>query len=151
MKIEQSFHVGAPMQRVWDLFLDARSVSACVPGCLGVEALGPASFAARIQVALGPIKTVFNVIVEIVEQEVPVRLVTVTKGEEGSKSSTLRATSQLSLSQAGDGGTQVSYASEITLLGRLGTFGLGVMKKKAVALSEEFAQAVRARLENQNA
>jgi len=41
----------------------------------------------------------------------------------------------------------VYYASEVSLVGRLGKFGLGIMKKKAKSLGEEFAAAFRARVE----
>jgi carbon monoxide dehydrogenase subunit G len=150
MKLEQSFSVAAPLQRVWDFFLDAQGVSACIPGCQGVEVLGPDSYKASIFVALGPIKTTFNVMVQIVEKQAPTRLVTMTRGEEGSKSSTLHVSSALELAAAGDDQTRVSYASDVAVMGRLGTYGLGVMKKRAMALGEEFANAVRTRLEGAN-
>jgi uncharacterized protein len=150
MKVEQSFSVSAPRERVWSFFLDAKRIGACIPGCLGVEVLGPDTYKASVFVAMGPIKTTFNVVVAIVERQEPTRLVTVTKGEEGSKSSTLHANSCLVLTAIDGGQTQVSYTSEIALMGRLGTYGLGVMKKRAAAAGEEFAAAVRTRLEAVN-
>ena len=39
------------------------------------------------------------------------------------------------------------YASEVSIVGRLATYGLGLMKKKAKILGEEFARNVRAALE----
>jgi len=43
--------------------------------------------------------------------------------------------------------TEVFYVSEAAVVGRLGKFGLGVMKKKAEGLGREFAAAFRQRLE----
>jgi carbon monoxide dehydrogenase subunit G len=150
MKVEQSFSVRAPVGRVWDFFLDAQGVATCIPGCLGVEVLGPDSYKARVYIAMGPVKTTFNVVVDIVERQVPTRLVTVTRGEEGSKSSTLHARSYLVLTAIDDAQTQVFYTSEIALMGRLGTYGLGMVRKRAASVGEEFAAAVRARLEEVN-
>jgi carbon monoxide dehydrogenase subunit G len=41
----------------------------------------------------------------------------------------------------------VRYSSEISVVGRLGKFGLGVMKKKAEGLGADFVKALRERLE----
>ena len=75
------------------------------------------------------------------------RAASVTRGEEGGKASTLTAQSELRLNPVAEGGTEVYYASEVSLGGRLGKFGLGIMKKKAKSLGEEFAAAFRTRVE----
>jgi uncharacterized protein len=41
----------------------------------------------------------------------------------------------------------VFYASEAAVVGRLGKFGLGVMKKKAESLGRDFAQAFKQKVE----
>jgi hypothetical protein len=46
-----------------------------------------------------------------------------------------------------EGATAVRYLSEVSGTGRLGKFGLGVMKKKAEALGAKFAEAFRGKLE----
>ena len=50
----------------------------------------------------------------------------------------------LRLRALGEAGTEVHYVSEVSLVGRLGKFGLGIMKKKAKSLGGEFAAAFRA-------
>ena len=42
--------------------------------------------------------------------------------------------------------TEVRYTSEISITGRLGKFGLGMMRKKADQLRQEFVQKFRATL-----
>jgi carbon monoxide dehydrogenase subunit G len=66
-----------------------------------------------------------------------------TRGEEGSRASSVSAESFLSLAEIDGTNTEVSYSSELSVTGRLGKFGLGVMKKKAHALGEEFASNFR--------
>jgi uncharacterized protein len=147
MKIEDSFRVAAPVDRVWRFITDPVLVGPCLPGCQGIEVTGPNKYRATIRVAVGPIKTTFNVLVELTEADPPRRAASVTRGEEGGKASTLTAQSELRLKALDDGGTEVHYASEVALVGRLGKFGLGIMKKKAKTLGEEFAAAFRARVE----
>ena len=71
----------------------------------------------------------------------------ITRGEEGSRASTVRAENMLKLRALDAEHTEVRYASELSLVGRLGKFGFGVMKKKAQVLGANFADAFRARVE----
>ncbi len=99
-----------------------------------------------MKVALGPIKARFQLEIEIVEQEAPHRIVSKTRGEEGSKASLIAADNLLRLTPR-DGGTEVHYSSDAALTGRLGKFGFGMLKKQAAKLGQEFAERVRAALE----
>jgi hypothetical protein len=119
----------------------------CIPGCREIQIIGPKAYRARVRVAVGPIKAEFNLEIEV-EEEVPPRLArSVTRGEEGTRASTLLAKSMLELEEIGSAATAVRYSSDIAVMGRLGKFGLGVMKKKAEALGAEFAAAVSERIE----
>ena len=147
MKIEDGFTVRAPRERVWAFITDPARMAPCIPGCREIGIVGPTSYRASVRVAIGPIKADFNLEVEI-EEEVPPRLArSVTRGEEGTRASTLLARSLLELEEIGPGATAVRYSSDISVVGRLGKFGLGVMKKKAEALGAEFAKAVCERIE----
>jgi hypothetical protein len=67
------------------------------------------------------------------------------KGEEGSRASTVSALSTLRLSEAMDG-TQVDWSADVAVAGRLGKYGLGLMRKKIESLSADFTAAFAARL-----
>ena len=122
-------------------------VAPCIPGCGDVEILGEKKYRANVKMAVGPIKTNFNVTVEITEQQAPNFAATLTRGEEGGKASMVTANSELRLKPVNGEQTEVNYKSEVSIVGRLGKFGLGIMKKKAKAVGEEFAENFRARLE----
>ena len=147
MKVEDSFHVAAPPDRVWSFITDPGQMMKCVPGCESIETIDPTHYRASIRVALGPIKTRFNVEIEIVEQAPPHRIVSKTRGEEGSKASLIAADNVLHLTPR-DGGTELFYSSDAALTGRLGKFGFGMLKKQAEKLGREFAVRVCAALES---
>lgn len=147
MKIEESFTVAAPIDRVWQFITDPSQIGMCIPGCEGVEVLGPTTYRSAVRVGIGPIKTTFKVEVEVTEEQPPNFASTLTRGEEGGRLSTVTAKNELRLSDGGDGTTVVAYSSEVSVVGRLGKFGLGIMKKKAKSLGDEFAAAVKQRVE----
>jgi len=119
----------------------------CFPGCQGVTALGEDKYQATIKVRIGPIKTVFNVDFEATEERPPEYSAYTTRGEEANRASRLKAESTLTLSPLDDGRTRVVYTSDMSIVGRLGKFGLGVMMKKADSMGEEFVQALCAQIE----
>ena len=147
MKIEETFEVAAPVDRVWAVITDPELVGPCIPGCQAIEVTGPNTYKATVKVAVGPIKTTFNVDVELTEERAPNFAASVTRGEEGGKASTLTARNELHLKPLDNGATEVTYASDVSLVGRLGKFGLGIMKKKAKTYGQEFAEAFKERAE----
>lgn len=146
MKIENSFVVPASRDRVWRFIESAEEVGACVPGCESVDVVGDGRFKAKVRVKFGPIKALFNIDIERTGEKPMESATYTTRGEEGGRASRLSARSRLTLRAVGERETEIGYASEISIAGRLGRFGAGVMKKKADDLGGQFAQAVRERI-----
>ena len=139
MKIEDTFTLNAPREDVWKAMIDPAIVGPCVPGCEKVDVLSPTSYRAHVGVKVGPVKAKFHLTVDITKQTAPEEILSVTRGEEGSRASVLQADSILRLVAIDPHTTQVFYSSEVSIVGRLGKFGFGFMQKKAKALGEEFA------------
>ena len=151
LKIENSFVVPAPRERVWRFIQSAEETGACVPGCESVEVVGEGRFKAKVKVKIGPIKALFNFDVETLEEQ-PMEFASYsTRGEEGGRASRLSARSRLTLRAIDAEETEIAYVSEISIAGRLGRFGAGVMKKKADDIGGQFANAVRERIAGNSA
>ena len=143
MIIEENFAVEAPLEHVWDCIRDPAFVAPCVPGCQDVEDIGDGAYRAAVKVGIGPIKTVFNLDIQVAEERPPDFARIDTRGQEGTNASRLKAKSELILSTTDMGDTNVYYQSDVQVTGRLVKFGLGIMKKKAAALGAEFAENFR--------
>ena len=89
----------------------------------------------RLTVKVGFLSTRQDVRMEIVEADRPRRLVSEGRGEDSRLGSRVEVRSSLELSRLG-GATTVAYASDVTVLGRLGSIGDAVMKVKAGSLRE---------------
>ena len=137
MLIDGQFDVAAAPAVVLAHLFDARLMASCLPGCESLEQSGDDRYRAVVAVALAGVKARFDLQVEVTERLADGVRAT-TRGEEGGNASTLQATSEVRLTPNA-GGTHVDYRSEVAVTGRLGRFALGMMKKKAQSLGDEFA------------
>jgi len=147
MIIEEKFVVNVPVDRVWGFLLDAESLASCVPGCEHVEPAGENSYMAHMKARIGPISANFKIRIDISEMDPPSYLKSTMRGEDSMMASNLNASNVIDLRSLEPGKTEICYRSEVTVLGRLGKFGEGIMKRKARDVGEEFARSVKERLE----
>jgi len=148
MVIEEKFAITAPLDQVWNFFLDTKSVASCVPGCEGIETVDNNSYTARIKAKVGPISANFKIAINITDLS-PFEYIKATiKGQDSKVASNLFASSVLTFQSLGHQETEVYYRSEVSILGRLGMFGESVMKKKAKELGEQFVAAIKKQLES---
>jgi carbon monoxide dehydrogenase subunit G len=145
MLIEGQFPVAAPPHALMRHLFDARLMASCLPGCESLEPLDAERYRAVVVIAMAGIKARFNLEVQITRRDES-NVWATTRGEEGGNASSLQADSQVSLAAAPEG-TLVTYGSEVSVSGRLGRFALGMMKKKAQSMGEEFADNLRRKLE----
>ena len=119
----------------------------CVPGCESIEQKDPRTYRATVRIEVGPIKSKFNLDVSVDVEEAPSVIVSTTRGEEGTRASTLSSTNRLELRALDERTTEVAYSADVTVVGRLGRFGLGMMKKKGESLGASFVRAFTAMVE----
>ncbi|MBL8378782.1 MAG: hypothetical protein JNM79_12995 [Burkholderiales bacterium] len=143
MRIDGTFEIQASREAVYERLIDTALMARCVPGCESVEQLDPVCYKALVVVGLGGINARFNLVVEITEQQRPERIISRTRGQEGSRASMLAADNFVTLEALPGPATRIAWASEVLVTGRLGKFALGVMKKKVESLGNEFAQRLR--------
>lgn len=146
MRVDGAFEIDIPRETLFRSITDPALMAVCVPGCESIERLDAATYRAVVKVALGVIKARFNLVVEVTAEIPPERVQSVTRGEEGGRASQLTATNEVLLVDLGSGRTRVEYQSDLSVTGRFGKFALGMMKKKAQSMAQEFANNLRARI-----
>ncbi len=138
MEIEKTFALAAAPARVWAMLLDPQLMAECVPGMQSVEVVSPTEYTAVIKVKIAFISARFKLRTTIVEQRAPDYLRTEGTGEDTSVASALKQTSELFLTDLGNGQTELRTRVVVDVTGRLGSFGLSVMKTKADRMWDEF-------------
>jgi carbon monoxide dehydrogenase subunit G len=147
MKLDGSFSIGASTATVWNAIRDPALMAQCVPGCETAEALGEDRYRAVVGAKIGPIKARFNLVIEVEEEVAPTRIRSKASGEEGSRASMLTSRNLLTLSEVTPDVTEVLWHADVSITGRLGKYGLGLIKKRVKALSDQFVANFTKRIE----
>lgn len=146
MDIEKTLVVNASPGKLWALLLDPQVMGGCVPGTESIKVLSDTEYQAVIKVKISFISARFNIKTRIDEKREPFYLRTVGSGDDASVASSLKQTSEIFLTELPDGHTEMRLLVKVDVLGRLGTFGLSVMKTKADRMWDEFAANLLARV-----
>ncbi|MFC7411004.1 CoxG family protein [Hydrogenophaga atypica] len=146
MEIEKTLSLDAPPARVWALLLDPNAMGACVPGMESIEVVSDSEYVAVMKVKISFISARFKLKTRIVERDETRYLRAEGTGEDTSVASSLKQVSEMWLAERDGGGTELRMKVKVDVLGRMGTFGLGVMKTKADRLWDEFGVNAAARL-----
>ncbi len=151
MLISETFSVDTPAEKLYEFFLDANTVGSCVPGCESVEIVGENEYDSIIKTKVGTISARFKVRTKISET-VPFRLIrTAGTGKELRNLGQFKQTTEITLKELTENKTEVSYLAEVSIVGRLATFGDRIMKSKAKTMGKEFADSVKAKLNSGHA
>ncbi|WP_382156583.1 CoxG family protein [Hydrogenophaga sp. ANAO-22] len=146
MEIEKTLLLDAPPARVWALLLDPNAMGACVPGMESIDVVSDDEYVAVMKVKIAFISARFKLKTRIVERDEPRYLRAEGTGEDASVASSLKQNSEMWLQEREGGGTELRMKVKVDVLGRMGTFGLGVMKTKADRMWDEFGVNAAARL-----
>jgi carbon monoxide dehydrogenase subunit G len=138
VELEKTLIVAAPLPRLWRLLLDPKVMAGCVPGTQSVEVVSDVEYLAVIKIKISFIAASFKVRTKIVESKPFDYLRMEGSGEDSLAASSMTQSSELFLTDIGGGKTQIRIKAKANVLGRLGSFGLSVMKTKADRMWEEF-------------
>ncbi len=83
MKIEGSYTFKASRERVWDLLLDPKIMAQCMPGCEGLEEVGPDQYEATMKIGIAAVKGTYKGKVSIKEKQAPLHYVLSGEGSGG--------------------------------------------------------------------
>lgn len=149
MEIEKTTTLTAPIDRVWQLLLDPKVMGSCVPGVESIEVLNDTDYVVSIHVKMAFVSARFRVRGAIVEMRPPSYLRSVGTGEDSTFTSSLKQSSEVFLAERGDRTIELRTKVNVEVFGRLGSFGVNMLKTKADRMWEEFGRNLAAHLETE--
>jgi uncharacterized protein len=127
MKLEQSFEVAAPLQRVWQALIDIERVAPCLPGAAVTGRNDDGSYNGTFKVKIGPTSAAYTGKLEMRDLDEQGHHATMlAQGTDKRGQGGAKATIVSKLSPAGDG-TLVEVVTDYHITGRLARFGRGGM------------------------
>ena len=124
MDITGSYRFNAPAEAVWAKFMDPGALAGCLPGVDRLEAVGPDTYQAAVEVRVGPIRSNYTAKITLLDLEEPVfyRMILEANGPLGFANGEARVT----LTEQ-DGGTLVSVEGQANVGGAVARVGQRMM------------------------
>jgi carbon monoxide dehydrogenase subunit G len=152
VRIEKTFEVSEPIDKVWALLSDPRNVVSCVPGAKITETVDDRTFKGAISVKMGPSLTEFKGEVKIVRLDEKAHILELDgKGQDvrGRGGASMKMTGTL---QALDGGgTRVAAVTEVNVIGILAQFGGRMMTDVSDVIFKQFTERFQQKLKDPGA
>jgi carbon monoxide dehydrogenase subunit G len=127
MKLEHSFEVAAPLERVWQKLIDVEQVAPCLPGAEITEVADDGTYHGTFSVRLGPTTAAYRGQLAMEEvDEAAHRVVMRASGQDKRGQGSAKAAIVSTMSEAA-GVTTVDVETDFTITGRLARFGRGGM------------------------
>jgi len=147
IRIEKTFQVQQPVERVWSFLSDPRKVATCVPGAHLTEQVDEKTYQGSISVKVGPTVTDYKGEVQIVRLDAQNHEIEILgKGQDvrGRGSASMKMTGKLKALD--DGHTEVTSISELNVVGILVQMGSRVISEVSNIMFGDFTKNLEARL-----
>jgi hypothetical protein len=146
MLIEGKFTLKAPIKTLWSFLLEPGTLASCIPGAEKVEAIDDKTYECVVKQSVGPISVRFKFKVMLTEVDPPRYVKAVGRGEDIGKMGTFTCDAVVRLNEISEEEVEVSYQTNVNIVGRLATFGERIMRAKARSVGEEFTKNLQEKL-----
>lgn len=136
MKIEGANEIPAPQDKVWTAFQDPATLAKAIPGCEGLEEIGPGEYKAVMKVGVAAIKGTFEGKVKLMDLEPPNRYRMSMEGKGGP--GFVKGEATMSLSSVDPGTTRVSYDADVQVGGLIASVGQRMLGGVSKMMLDQF-------------
>jgi len=149
MKIEGKFTMKAPIQKVWDFLLAPGTLASCIPGAEKMEPVDDKTWEGIVKQRVGPISVKLQFTQTFDELDPPKHLKAVGRGSAAGGAGTFSQETIVDMKETGGGEVEISYSSNVSMVGRLATFGERIMRAKVNKVGEEFINNLQSALKKE--
>ena len=135
MKIEGSNDILSPRERVWKALLDPATLARVIPGCEGLDEIGPGEYKAKMKIGVAAIKGTFEGKVRLFDLEPPNRYKMALEGSGGP--GFVRGEASMELSDT-EGGTRVRYGADVQVGGLIASVGQRMLGGVSKMMLDQF-------------
>ena len=136
MEMNGSHIIPADRQTVWEALNNPDVLRACIPGCQELEMSSPTEMSAVVVTKIGPVKATFKGDVTL-ENLNPPQSYTISGEGKGGIAGFAKGGADVTLTEV-EGGTQLDYAVDAKVGGKLAQLGSRLIDSTANKLAAEF-------------
>jgi carbon monoxide dehydrogenase subunit G len=144
LQVKGQANLSAPRSKVWATLLDAEALKSCLPGVQRFEQVGDSAWEATMSVGLAGIKGTYAGKVSITDQQVESSYRLNVEGQGGGNR--IRGSGLVTLADAPDGGTTVTYDGDAQIAGTLAAVGQRLFQPAARMLADQFFRCMGSRV-----
>ena len=148
MLLEGKFTLKAPIQQVWDFLLEPETLASCIPGAEKMEAIDDKTYESVVKQKVGPIAVRFKFTTPLTDIDPPRSLKAVGRGADIAKAGNFTQETTVNLTEIAKDEVEISYTSNVSVVGRLATFGERIMRAKSKSVGEEFTRNLQEKLKS---
>jgi carbon monoxide dehydrogenase subunit G len=147
MDFHYTYPVNASADKLWRFVNDVPTVGTCIPGASDVAEAGEGSYTGVVKVRVGPISLGLNGTLHVDSLDESAKTVALT-GEAADKRvpGTVRVRINMAVHEQ-DGQTVLVVDSEANIMGKLGEFGQGIIRRKADGIMKDFGKNLAEKVE----
>jgi carbon monoxide dehydrogenase subunit G len=149
MKIEGKFTMKAPIQKVWDFLLAPGTLASCIPGAEKMEAVDDKTWEGIVKQKVGPIGIKLNFTQTLTEVDAPKHIKAVGRGSAMGGAGTFSQETIVDMKEMAGGEVEITYSSNVSMVGRLATFGERIMRAKVNKVGEQFITNLQNKLKEE--
>jgi len=143
MKFEQIIEIPKPKIDINKTLADIPTVALFIPGVQEVRELEDGSFEGELRVKVGPMSILLNGKVDVEQNEQTDEWMLRAKAQDKRIGGGVSSTIVVKVKQLDSGSTELAIASDVQLIGRLGELGQPLIKRKAAAMINGFAENLK--------
>ncbi|MCK4369135.1 MAG: hypothetical protein KAV68_05680 [Dehalococcoidales bacterium] len=148
MLIEGKFTMKAPIQEVWDFLLEPGTLASCIPGAEKMEPIDDKTWEGVVKQKVGPISIKLNFTQSLTEIDPPKHVKAVGRGAAVGGVGTFTQETIVDLKELAKDEVEVAYRSNVSIVGRLATFGERIMRAKVNKVGEEFTRNLQEKMKS---
>ncbi len=150
MLIEGKFSLSdAPINDVWKFLLKPETLAACIPGAQEIKAVDDKTYDCVVKQKVGPIGITLKFRVVLTELKPPTYLKATGRGADTLKAGTFTMNMEIHIAEVAKNQVEVSYNVNVSLVGRIATFGERIMRAKTKSVGDEMTANLQAKLKSQ--
>ena len=148
MEFNYTYKVKASTSELWSFVTDIPTVGLCIPGATDVSENEDGTYSGTVKVRVGPVALGLAGKLSVDSRDDNSLTITMTgEGADRKVPGNVRVKISMSVQDPGDGTSELLVNSDANIMGKLGEFGQGIIKRKADGIMKAFGQNLAKRVE----